>query len=333
LEGSEEKYPEAWLSMALCNLFLKEYSKAREYSSKAVKHYSDKLNPEYEAYKQKAILYSSIARYYEGYYRDAVYNLIDVKDNDLKPIKHHYMGLCYYGFGMYDEAEKEFKSALGLGEESDGQAKSVLETEPPIPPTTYYNLAVVYSKQGKLEMAKQILKADKKSDYSKQAYAQIEKLGSGGQTDWYQWWFGSSGSKKAIGGLVIFLIASFLAVIAIGALAGNLSNPIVSENSTSNYTNELDFIGFSNMELSQSILLIVVVVLLIAILLLPSLKRVKIGQLEFETLETVYGSSKELESLSSVISDLPLSGSREFLKYARIAMMNILKKALESSAK
>jgi hypothetical protein len=97
----------------------------------------------------------------------------------------------------------------------------------------------------------------------------------------------------------------------------------------SNDINEFNFIGFSDIDISQSILLVVVVVLLIAILLLPSLKRVKIGQLEFETLETVYGSSKELESLSSVVSDLPTSGSRDFLKYARIAMMNILKNALE----
>jgi hypothetical protein len=140
------------------------------------------------------------------------------------------------------------------------ESKSGMETRPLVPPTTYYNLAVVYSKQGMLEAAKQILKADKKSDYSKQTYAQIKKLGSGGQTDWYNWWFRSSGSKKVIGGLVIFLIASFLAIIAVGALTGNTNNPSGSENSANNGTNILDFIGFSNMDVSQSVLLIVVVV-------------------------------------------------------------------------
>jgi tetratricopeptide (TPR) repeat protein len=331
LEESKENYPEAWLSMALCNLFLQDYAKAREYSSKAIKYYFDKAGPENEGHKQKAILYTGIARYYEGNYRDAIYNLIDVKDSELKPIKHHYMGLCFYGLGMYEEAEKEFKAALGIDEDAAKESKSRMESTPLVPPTTYYNLAVTYSKQGKLEAAKQILKADKKSDYSKQAYAQIEKLGLGGQTDWYDWWFRTSGSKKVIGGLVIFLIASFLAIIAVGALVGNINNPSGSESSTTNGTNILDFIGFSNMEISQSILLIVVVVLLIAILLLPSLKRVKIGEVEFETLEGVSGSSKELESLSSVISDLPLTSSKEFLKYAKVTILKIFKKALESS--
>jgi hypothetical protein len=58
---------------------------------------------------------------------------------------------------------------------------------------------------------------------------------------------------------------------------------------------------------------------------------VKIREVEFETLKTVPASSKELESLSSVISDLPLSGSGEFLKYARITIIKILKKAIAAS--
>jgi hypothetical protein len=77
--------------------------------------------------------------------------------------------------------------------------------------------------------------------------------------------------------------------------------------------------------------LIVVVVLLIAILLLPSPKTVKIGEVDLETLEMVPAPSKELESLSAVISDLPLSGLREFLKYARITIIKILKKTLALS--
>jgi hypothetical protein len=79
---------------------------------------------------------------------------------------------------------------------------------------------------------------------SKRAYAQIEKLGPKGQTDWYDWWFKSSGSKKVIGGLVIFLIDSFLTIIAVGALTGNTNNPSGGENGANYGTNILDFIGF-----------------------------------------------------------------------------------------
>jgi tetratricopeptide (TPR) repeat protein len=147
--------------------------------------------------------------------------------------------------GMYEYAEKEFSEAL--------------DRDPRLA-AGYYNLAVLYHNENKEARAKALLRTCLINDrnFSKAREA-LKKLEASGDIDWYEWWFGSGRGrrKKSLG---VALILAILAVIAVTVYES--------------------FVG-SNL---QSIAgLIIILGVPVVWLLLPSLKKAKVGTIEMET--------------------------------------------------
>jgi tetratricopeptide (TPR) repeat protein len=131
------------------------------------------------------------------------------------------LGLIFYKQGLYEKAEAEFIEAI--------------ERKPDLP-HPYYNLGVLYTKegeeapegegQGKIERAKKLLQTALEIDETKggferasNALSEIEGSSSRRKNnirDWYSWWFdgdAASSYKKALGITLLALLLSGIVLI------------------------------------------------------------------------------------------------------------------------
>jgi tetratricopeptide (TPR) repeat protein len=153
------------------------------------------------------------------------------------------IGLCYLKMGMYEYAEKEFSEAL--------------DRNPRLAPG-YYNLAVLYYNENEEARAKALLRTCLINDrnFSKARDA-LKKLEVSGDVDWYGWWFGNGGGKKWLGAA---LVVSILVLMAVAAYES--------------------FLGSNLQSIAELVIILGVAVVW---LLLPSLKKAKVGTIEIET--------------------------------------------------
>ncbi|KQC16322.1 MAG: tetratricopeptide repeat protein [Methanothrix sp.] len=122
---------------------------------------------------------------------------------------HNNLGRLYFNQGFFDEAKKEYKSAIKSEEL----------------PETYNNLAAVYNKEGAKDKAEIFLKNALRLDPNmKVAKANLDRLagGGGGGTSWWEWWFkpGSSDSIKWIE--MLRHTVGLVLVVSLLVMIGNL---------------------------------------------------------------------------------------------------------------
>src|SRR2546426_4744012 len=144
---------------------------------------------------------------------------------------------------------------LGINDEAEKQYLAAIRFDSRLV-TAYFNLAALYNSEDNLDRAKILLKTCLKLDRNFQnGKAALKSLSNSGQLDWYEWWFKTSRTKQTLG--TVILIGIFALIALFGYLAYN---------------------GSENVGLS------VPLGLLVGTLLLPSLKKIKVGSMEVETL-------------------------------------------------
>ena len=270
-------YIEAWYNKGITNLILKNYEEAIICFTYVID--SNHVD------KNWALLGRGESHYERGRLIEALEDFNDIKDPNLSGVRHHNLGLCYYQLGMYEDADKEYHLAIN-------EASEV--------PLVYYNMAVLYAKQEKMKTAIKILESDRRSQHSIDAYKKLRTNQTREDTDWYNWWFGKGGYKMALGLAVMVGIFSLITTIALVSLGGPNSSlfGMFGLNVTATTEGE-DANHEANQDVAVSIALVIVTVLLTAILLLPSLTKVKVGNVELETAPITTERGVELEPLIS----------------------------------
>ena len=211
------------------------------------------------------------------------------RNEDLAAAAKTNVGLMYYKQGLYEKAEAEFIEAI--------------ESKPDLP-NPYYNLGVLYAKEGeeegsheKIERAKKLFQTALDMDDSKRGFIEAssalrEIKGSGTRKnvrDWYSWWFGSASSyKKALGVVLLGLMLSGIILIIYQTLVKELPGSIVTTATNVNSTSSSNFTSTSNPpEISSlSNLILGSLGLVIFLLALPLVTHLKIGsiiELEMES--------------------------------------------------
>ena len=137
------------------------------------------------------------------------------RNNDLAPAAKTNLGFIYYKQGLYEKAEAEFIEAI--------------ERKPDLP-HPYYNLGVMYAKEGggregsqeKIERAKKLFQTALDMHGSKggfkEASSALQQIESSGTRknirDWYSWWFdAASFYKKGLGIALLALLLSGIVLI------------------------------------------------------------------------------------------------------------------------
>jgi len=211
------------------------------------------------------------------------------RNEDLAAAAKTNVGLLYYKQGLYEKAEAEFIEAI--------------ERKPDLP-NPYYNLGVLYAKEGeeegsheKIERAKKLFQTaldmdDSKGGFIEASSALREIKGSGTRKnvrDWYSWWFSAASSyKKALGVILLALMLSGIILIIYQTLVKELPASIVTTTTNANSTYSSNFTSTSNTpELSSlSNLILGSLGLVIFLLALPLVTHLKIGsiiELEMES--------------------------------------------------
>ncbi len=142
----------------------------------------------------------------------------------------------------------------GLYVQAEKEYFEALKSDPKLA-EPYYNLAVLYNSEKKQSSAQRLLETclNIERDFSK-ARAALKKLEGPEHLDWYQWWFGNGKHKKILGGGLLCLIFALILMTAYGSLiSANVTGLAVSSG------------------------------VLVVMLLLPSLKKAKVGVIELET--------------------------------------------------
>ena len=239
-------------------------------------------------------------------------------------------GLCYFRLGLFEEAEKELRNAITY------DSKLV---------EAYYNLAVIYTQENKYQKAITLLetciKINRKSSIARDA---LKRLRISEQSDWYDWWFGVGRIKKVLGIVLIVSIFSLIILIAYPSFTqlsnsylnnnlGNISNipnsignattiPTITiptiPNSIGNATTIPTITNTENWTNANATPLIIIIIFLGVILILPSLKTVKLGQIELDT-KPIDPKNIELEptliSMSSIIAPFSILQKLEMIQY------------------
>jgi tetratricopeptide (TPR) repeat protein len=208
-------------------------------------------------------------KYKDDRFSEALNDLNEVDDtldnSNVLAHKHLNMGLCQYKLGDYKNAESKYFEAMKLN-------PNLIEA--------YYNLGVLYNAEGKRDICKRFFDACLKIKVSfPEAWQALVKIEAVGQLDWYDWWFAAKSSKKIIRGRKFFgggLIGAIAILIFITVYA-----------------------SFNNIETNG---LIVIVGILVGMLLLPSLRKVKVGEIEFEIQDMGVG----FIDLEPLVAPLPI---------------------------
>ncbi|MDQ6723009.1 MAG: tetratricopeptide repeat protein [Thermoproteota archaeon] len=139
----------------------------------------------------------------------------------------------------------------------------------------YYNLGVLYNNENKQNTAKKLFRKCLNINPSfSMANEAINKLDEFEQSEWYNWWFGHSIGKKILGMLLILSLLSPMLIVAI----------IVQD--IYFIRHDIDKIkDFVSNNISVLIVGVLSIMgLTLAVLLLPSLTKIKVGNIvELET--------------------------------------------------
>jgi hypothetical protein len=248
-------------------------------------------------------------KYRKQDYSEALRNYKNVTDP--KPqyvgIKHNNMGLCYYQLGSYENAKNEYLEAI----ESDSKLVEA-----------YYNLGVLYYNITKQEdEAKRMFeKCGENNPISSKAKEAIKSMAntSKSQPEWFRWWLGDKEVKKELddkevkkelddkkvkkelddkkvkkelGLIIMFSIPSLIVATAIVIVYISIIKGEITSSSISGLT---IMVGF-----------------LVLIMLLPSLRKFKVAEVELETIEiTSVKPEMDLEpTLSPKLEYKPVGGA------------------------
>jgi tetratricopeptide (TPR) repeat protein len=238
-----------WISKGIALYELAEYDEA----VKCFEKEAIKLDPTYKdlAYLKKGECEYS-KKYSEERYSKALQSYREVSDDsEYYANKYYNMGLCHYQQALFKEAEEEYQKAI--------DKKPLVEA--------YYNLGVLYNKINKENDAKirfeKCLQID--SNFSR-ANDAINALKNTTQSEWFGWWFTREKIRKAFGLILMFSIVAIV-----------ISTTVVTV-----YVSYINKQGFEEHTVTA---LIVMLGLLVLILLLPSLRRFKVSEIELETVE------------------------------------------------
>ena len=212
-------------------------------------------------------------------YPEALRSYRKVHALDYYAIKHNNMGLCYYWQALYEEAKKEYQEAI----KSNQLAES------------YYNLGVLYNKiknendaklmfekYSKLSRAKDAIEAIENTSQSEKlskAKDAIEAIENTSQSEWFGWWYGHEKIRKILGLILMFSIPIVVIVVAVViAYISLVKNDLIG----SSVTGLVIMLGF-----------------LVLIMLLPSIRRFKVSEIELETLDIAVVRRPDLEPMAS----------------------------------
>jgi tetratricopeptide (TPR) repeat protein len=214
-------------------------------------------------------------------YSKALYDFKNVgSDAKLAGQKHNNIGACYHKKGLVKEARDEYELAIKSANKSNSKL-----------PEAYYNLGVLNNDDGKTDIARKdfenCLKEDGKFTKAREA---MEKLDSPSSTsEWFKWWFSNGKGKKAFG---IALVVSIFALIifAVAAITYTYTNQKITSQD----------LGNNSSVFSPAITGITIMTgLLIAILLLPSIRRFKVAEIELEPIPIDTKVQQHMEALIS----------------------------------
>jgi tetratricopeptide (TPR) repeat protein len=223
------------------------------------------IEKHYSVYHDLTYFNRGECKYRMEKYSEALEDFKKVKDSSaLKAQKHNNIGLCYYSLTSFKDAEDEYREAI----KSDSNLVEF-----------YYNLGVLYNNiNNQPDKANRqfntCIKVNKKFSKARDA---IEKLKGSNPLDWYNWWFGNGKIKKA---LVVVLILSILTfALIVGTMIASIFSVL-----NSNLPANQSIISPANQSIISPAITGITIIegLLIVILLLPSLKRVKVLDIELE---------------------------------------------------
>jgi tetratricopeptide (TPR) repeat protein len=203
----------------------------------------------------------------------SLYDFKNIKDVNLKAQKYTNIGACYHKLRLYEDARKNYNKAI------DNDNKDI-EINPKLV-DAYYNLGVLNYDEGNVDTAKKLfescLKTDSKFTNAKEA---LEKVNSNltDTTEWFKWWFTGGIGKKVFGTTLIFSIILLIGIIMTTIIFMSYNNQIMALN---NQTLTLEILDVNKDIISQAITAttILLIGLLILILLFPSIRRVKVGDI------------------------------------------------------
>jgi tetratricopeptide (TPR) repeat protein len=249
----------------------------------------DKAVEKESTYQDVVFFLKGVSNYGKQWYMEALDDFGKVSCHaNLDGQKHVNIGACYYKIGLVEEARNKYKAAI------KSNAKLA---------EAHYNLGVLNNNDGKTDIARKhfekCLDADRKFTKAREAF---EKLDSPSSTsEWFKWWFSNGKGKKAFG---VTLVLSIFALIIFATYIFYTYIFYNNQNITSNAVNQNITSG---PDISQSILsstitgITIMIGLLIVILLLPSIRRFKVGYIELEPVPIDTKVQQHMEALISKV--------------------------------
>lgn len=243
-----------------------------------------------KAYLDLIFFLKGASNYGKQWYIEALDDFKEVGcDVNFEGQRHISIGSCYYRIGLVDKARNEYYAAI--------------ESNPKLA-ESYYNLGVISNNDGKTEIARKqfesCLIADRKFTKASEA---LEKLESPSSTsEWFKWWFSSGKGKKAFGiGLILFIFALIIFAVA-GSTYVFYANQKITLLHLSNQNITSQFLSLNQSILSSTITGIILMTgFLIVILLLPSIRRFKVFDIEMEPIPVDTKVQQHMEAIISKV--------------------------------
>jgi tetratricopeptide (TPR) repeat protein len=223
------------------------------------------------AYSGTVFFLKGASNYGNHRYSEALEDFKKVSDDiNLEDQKHINIGACYYRIGLVEEARNEYDAAIKSN-------PKLIEA--------YYNLGILHNNDGKIDKARKLFEKclELESSFTKAREA-LERLDTLSLTsEWFKYWFSNGKAKKAFGMTLILSIFALISIIAATSTSILYNNQNIALNSPNNQSLVSEVLNINQSILSSAITGITIMIgLLIAILLLPSIRRVKVAGVELE---------------------------------------------------
>jgi tetratricopeptide (TPR) repeat protein len=215
-------------------------------------------------------LHRGLAKYELEKYTEAIQDFKKITELNLEPHKYNNLGASYFQVGVLEEAYEECLKSI--------KADSRLVE-------AYYNAAVIKLQERKYEQAHKMLDTCLNIDKNfKPAHDLLVIINKKQESGWYTWWFKNGNVKKIFGGFIVLLLLIIVVSISLNIIVGQKN---------------LDFI-FGQLMTGRNMLspqisykdlgmVTLVIFVLLVILLLPSIKKLKMGPYEIETITSNVG--------------------------------------------
>jgi tetratricopeptide (TPR) repeat protein len=218
-------------------------------------------------------------------------------DLDFIAAVHNSVGACYYRLDLVEEARNEYDSAI--------------KSNPKLA-EAYYNLGILDYDDGKINRARNLFKKclEVESSFTKAREA-LERIDTPlPASDWFKYWFSNEKAKKAFGVALILSIFALISVIAATSTSILYHNQNIALNSLDNPSLVSEAFNINQSILSSAITGITIMIgLLIVVLLLPSIRRIKVADVE---LEPVPIDTKVPQRMDVLISKMRKVGMQSF---------------------